>query len=97
MALMNHFYQPPSASSRMQDFLSEEPGRRSVELDFLQRVRDGVDAQSADVLEAAAKRPLETFPAQYRLMHSPLFDGLAKAMARDIPEDEDFGPFRGGA
>jgi hypothetical protein len=81
----------------MQDFLSEEPGRRSVELDFLQRVRDGVDAQSADVLEAAAKRPLETFPAQYRLMHSPLFDGLAKAMARDIPEDEDFGPFRGGA
>jgi hypothetical protein len=68
-----------------------------VELDFLQRIRDGVGAQSADVIEAAAKRPLDTFPAQYNLMHGPLFDGLARAMAQDIPEDEDFGPFRGGA
>jgi hypothetical protein len=97
MALLNHFYQPRAASFGVQDFLSEEPGRRSVELDFLQRLRDGLDAQSARVIEAAAKRPLDTFPAQYELMHGPLFDGLASAMARDIPEDEDFGPFRGGA
>ena len=97
MALLNHFHQPRAASSRIKDFLSEEPGRRSVELDFLQRLSDGLDAQSARVIDAAAKRPLDTFPAQYKLMHGPLFDGLASAMARDIPEDEDFGPFRGGA
>lgn len=97
MTFLNHFYQPRAAFSGAKDFLSEEPGRRSVELDFLQRVCDGLGAQSAQVIEAAAKKPLDTFPAQYKLMHGSLLDGLAKAMARDIPEEEDFGPFRGGA
>jgi hypothetical protein len=97
MALSNYFHQPDAAPSGLKDFLSDEPERRSVELDFLQRIRDGLGAESARVIEAAAKRPLDTFPAQYKLMHSPLFDGLARAMARDISEDEDFGPFRGGA
>lgn len=97
MTFLNHFNQPRAASSGAKDFLSEESGRRSVELDFLQRVRDGLGAQSARVIEAAASKPLDTFPAQYELMHSPLFESLAKAIARDIPEDEDFGPFQGGA
>jgi hypothetical protein len=94
---LNHFHQTRAASFGIEDFLAEESGQRSVELDFLRRVRDGLGAQSAHVIEAAAKRPLETFPAQYKLMHSPLIDGLASAMGQDIPEDEDLGPFPGGA
>lgn len=86
MTLLNHF-----------DLLSDVPERRSVELDFLRRLRDNLGVQSAHVIEVADKRPLEVFPAQYDLMHGPLFDELAKVMTGDVPEDEDFGPFRGGA
>lgn len=82
MTLLNQF-----------DLLSDEPGRRSVELNFLRRLRDNLDVQSARVIEAAAKRPLEVFSGQYELMHGPLFNELAKVMTGDVPEDEDFGPF----
>lgn len=78
----------------IKDLLSDEPDRRSVELDFLRRLSNSLDTKAAHVIEVADKRPLEVFPAQYELMHSPLFDDLAKVMAGDIPEDEDFGPFR---
>jgi hypothetical protein len=86
MTLLNNF-----------DFLSDQPERRSVELSFLHRILESLCAQSVRVIEAAAARPLDAFPAQYKLMHGPVFDGLAKAMTQEIPDDEDFGPFRSGA
>lgn len=90
-ASRTHTDSPESASPA--DVLSDEPARRSVELDFLRRITDASEATGTAVLSKAAQAEGDTVANMAR-MQNPVFKRLARALEEAIPTDRGFGRFR---
>lgn len=74
----------------LDDVLSHDAETRCIELAFLERLARAVTPVAAEPLAIE-----DAVSAQLSQMRSPLFGALAACLARGIPAQERFGPFRG--
>jgi len=72
--------------------LSADPGKRRVELEFVQRLLDL--AFNAVEFAGATRPPRDTFAVGFARMNDPRFVQLSHELEKSVPERSGFGKFR---
>lgn len=76
---------------------SSDPQRRQVERELLARWTDELEAASAVALLATDAPAAHPFERDLSRMQHPVFQRLARALEKPVPQDTGFGRFRDSA